>query len=69
MLERLLFLDAAARTWATTHHAPWADFLMAAFSLMGRGGLVWLVIGAMAIAGFALATPIAHRLVAAPRGP
>jgi undecaprenyl-diphosphatase len=48
MLERLLFLDAAARAWATTHHAPWADFLMAAFSLMGRGGLVWLVIGAMA---------------------
>jgi undecaprenyl-diphosphatase len=48
MLERLLLLDAALRTWATTHHAPWADFLMAAASDVGRGGLVWLVIGATA---------------------
>jgi undecaprenyl-diphosphatase len=48
MLERVLVLDAAARTWATIHHAPWADFLMAGLSLAGRGGLVWLVIGATA---------------------
>src|SRR4051794_21993751 len=48
MLERVLLLDAAARTWATIHHAPWADFLMAGLSLAGRGGLVWLVIGATA---------------------
>ena len=48
MLERLLLLDAALRAWATTHHAPWADFLMAALSDVGRGGLVWLVIGATA---------------------
>jgi undecaprenyl-diphosphatase len=48
MLERLLLLDAALRAWATTHHAPWADFLMAALSDIGRGGLIWLVIGATA---------------------
>ena len=48
MLERLLLLDAAARTWATTHHAPWADLLMAGLSLAGQGGLVWLLIGATA---------------------
>ena len=48
MLERLLLLDGALRTWATTHHAPWADFLMAALSTVGQGGLVWLVIGATA---------------------
>ena len=48
MLEHLLLLDAAARTWATTHHAPWADFLMAGFSLAGQGGFVWLAIGATA---------------------
>lgn len=48
MLERLLVADAAARTWATTHHAPWADVLMATLSLLGQGGLVWLAIGATA---------------------
>ena len=48
MLERLLLLDAALRAWATTHHAPWADVLMAALSDVGRGGLIWLVIGATA---------------------
>ena len=48
MLERLLLLDAALRGWATTHHAPLADFLMAALSDIGRGGLFWLVIGATA---------------------
>ena len=48
MLERLLLLDAAARLWATTHHAAWADFLMAGLSLAGQGGLVWVVIGATA---------------------
>src|SRR5919112_470089 len=45
MLERLLLLDAALRAWATTHHAPWADFLMAGLSDVGRGGLIWLVSG------------------------
>jgi membrane-associated phospholipid phosphatase len=48
MIERLLVLDAAARTWATIHHAAWADFLMAALSLAGQRGLVWMVIGATA---------------------
>jgi undecaprenyl-diphosphatase len=48
MLERLLLLDAAARLWATTHHAGWADFVMAGLSLAGQGGLVWVVIGATA---------------------
>jgi undecaprenyl-diphosphatase len=48
MLDQLLLLDAALRAWATTHHAPWADFVMAALSEVGRGGLVWLVIGATA---------------------
>jgi undecaprenyl-diphosphatase len=48
MLERLLLLDAALRAWVSTHHAPWADFVMAALSDVGRGGLLWLVIGATA---------------------
>ena len=46
IMERLLAFDAAARTWATTHHAAWLDFAMAALSLAGRAGLVWLVIAA-----------------------
>jgi undecaprenyl-diphosphatase len=45
-MERLLALDAAARAWATTHHAAWLDFVMAGLSLAGRAGLVWLVIAA-----------------------
>jgi undecaprenyl-diphosphatase len=48
MLERLLLLDAAARAWATTHHAPWADVLMAALSSVGRGGAVWIAVGTAA---------------------
>jgi undecaprenyl-diphosphatase len=45
-MEGLLALDAAARAWATTHHAAGLDFVMAGLSLAGQAGLVWLVMAA-----------------------
>jgi len=49
-LEALLRLDAAARGWLTSHHAPVLDAAMMALSVIGRGGAVWIMLAAVAVA-------------------
>jgi undecaprenyl-diphosphatase len=46
MLDALLRYDGLARGWLTTHHTTAVDILMVTLSVAGRGGLLWLVLGA-----------------------
>ena len=46
MFDALLRLDSAARVWLTAHHTRALDVVMVALSVVGRGGLLWLVAGA-----------------------
>ena len=47
MLDRLLIVDAALRTWLVTHHAPWLDQVMWLLSAAGVGGSIWIAIAAL----------------------
>jgi undecaprenyl-diphosphatase len=47
MLDALLRYDGLARGWLTTHHTTLLDIVMVALSVAGRGGLLWLLIGAV----------------------
>jgi undecaprenyl-diphosphatase len=65
VVEHLLLLDAAIRGWATTHHAPWADVLMAMLSLAGQGGIVWFVVGVLTALRRPQLTPLLWQLALA----
>ena len=45
MLEQMIHLDQSARLWVVAHRLGWLDGVMWIVSVIGRGGLVWLVIG------------------------
>jgi undecaprenyl-diphosphatase len=45
MLDHMIHLDQTARLWVVTHRLGWLDGVMWIVSVIGRGGLVWLVIG------------------------
>ena len=49
-LEALLRWDAAARDGLTTHHTPVLDAIMLTLTMIGRGGAVWIVLAAVAVA-------------------
>lgn len=44
MLDALLSADAALRAWLTAYHTDALDTLMVALSVIGRGGLVWVLL-------------------------
>jgi undecaprenyl-diphosphatase len=46
MLDTVLGLDEAIRRAFATHHAPFLDPVMLAFSFVGRSGTIWLMLGA-----------------------
>jgi len=45
MLDQMIHLDQSLRLWVVAHRVAWLDGVMWTASLIGRGGLVWLVIG------------------------
>jgi undecaprenyl-diphosphatase len=45
MLDQMIHLDQLARLWVVTHRVGWLDGVMWTVSVIGRGGLMWLVIG------------------------
>jgi undecaprenyl-diphosphatase len=45
MLDQIIHLDQSARFWVITHRLGWLDGGMWILGVIGRGGLVWLVIG------------------------
>jgi undecaprenyl-diphosphatase len=46
MFARLLDVDHFVRAWVVNHRAHLLDGVMVALSAIGRGGMVWLAIGA-----------------------
>lgn len=45
MPGHIIQLDHAVRLWVVTHRLGWLDGFMWVVSVIGRGGLAWLVIG------------------------
>lgn len=45
MLDQMIHLDHVARLWVVGHRLGWLDGVLWFVSVIGRGGLVWLVIG------------------------
>jgi undecaprenyl-diphosphatase len=45
MLAHMIHFDQSARLWVVTHRLGWLDGAMWMVSVIGRGGIVWLVIG------------------------
>jgi undecaprenyl-diphosphatase len=45
MLAQMIHLDQSVRLWVVAHRLSWLDGVMWIVSVVGRGGLVWLVIG------------------------
>ncbi|HEX7798658.1 MAG TPA: phosphatase PAP2 family protein [Vicinamibacterales bacterium] len=45
MLAQMIHLDQSVRLWVVVHRLGWLDGVMWIVSVIGRGGLVWLVIG------------------------
>ena len=46
-LEATGRLDYAAFQWLRAHHAPFLDVLMAGFSDIARGGVIWIVLAVL----------------------
>lgn len=49
-MSQLLHIDVAIRTWIVLHRLPGLTGVMWSLSAIGRGGIVWLGIGAVLIA-------------------
>jgi undecaprenyl-diphosphatase len=45
MLDQMIHLDQVARLWVVAHRLAWLDGVLWIVSVIGRGGLVWLVVG------------------------